>query len=62
MKVKKSQELVVAGYTKGQGRRAAAFGSLVLGINEGGALRWVGNVGTGFTEAEIDASCASSSR
>ena len=54
VKVKASQELVVTGYTKGQGRRAAGFGSLVLGIQEGGALRWVGNVGTGFTEDEIE--------
>ncbi len=48
------QEFVVAGYTRGEGRRAAGFGALVLAVNEGGALRWVGNVGTGFTEAEID--------
>src|SRR5262245_27958719 len=48
------QEFVVAGYTRGEGRRAAGFGSLVLAVNEGGVLRWVGNVGTGFTEAEID--------
>jgi bifunctional non-homologous end joining protein LigD len=47
------QELVVAGYTKGQGRRSNGFGALVLGVNEGGVLRWAGNVGTGFDEAEI---------
>ncbi len=47
------QELVVAGWTEGAGRRAADFGALVLGINESGALRWVGNVGTGFDDAEI---------
>jgi bifunctional non-homologous end joining protein LigD len=54
VKVRNRQELVVAGYTKGQGRRAAGFGSLVLGVYEEGELRWVGNVGTGFTEAEIE--------
>jgi bifunctional non-homologous end joining protein LigD len=54
VKVKGRQELVVAGWTKGQGRRAGGFGSLVLGVNDGGELRWAGNVGTGFTEAEID--------
>jgi bifunctional non-homologous end joining protein LigD len=47
------QELVVAGYTKGQGRRSGRFGSLVLAVNEGGELRWAGNVGTGFDDAEI---------
>jgi len=56
LKVKTSgrQEFVVAGYTRGEGRRAAGFGALVLAVNEGGSLRWVGNVGTGFTEAEIE--------
>jgi bifunctional non-homologous end joining protein LigD len=48
------QEFVIAGYTKGQGRRAGRFGSLVLGVREGDELRYVGNVGTGFTEAEIE--------
>ena len=47
------QEFVVAGYTKGQGRRANGFGSLVLAVHEEGGLRWVGNVGTGFDDAEI---------
>jgi bifunctional non-homologous end joining protein LigD len=48
------QEFVVAGYTKGQGRRAGRFGSLVLAVRRGDELEWVGNVGTGFTEDEID--------
>jgi bifunctional non-homologous end joining protein LigD len=46
------QEFIVAGYTRGEGRRAG-FGSLVLAVNEAGRLRWVGNVGTGFTDDEI---------
>ncbi|HXG76710.1 MAG TPA: DNA ligase D [Gaiellaceae bacterium] len=54
VKVRARQEVVIAGYTKGQGRRAAGFGSLVVGVHEAGALRWAGNVGTGFTEAEIE--------
>ena len=48
------QEFVVAGYTKGQGRRAGRFGSLVLAVSRDGELEWVGNCGTGFTEDEID--------
>jgi bifunctional non-homologous end joining protein LigD len=48
------QEFVVAGYTKGQGRREGSFGALVLGAYEGGDLGWVGNVGTGFDDAEIE--------
>ena len=53
VKTQGRQELIVVGYTKGQGRRAGAFGSLVLAVNEGGGLRWAGNVGTGFDDAEI---------
>ncbi len=47
------QEFVIVGYTKGQGRRAAAFGALVLAVRDADGLRWVGNVGTGFDDAEI---------
>ncbi len=47
------QEFVVVGYTRGGGRRAGTFGSLVLAVNDGDELRWVGNVGTGFGDAEI---------
>jgi bifunctional non-homologous end joining protein LigD len=54
VKVRAGQEVVVVGYTKGQGRRAGGFGALVVAVQEAGGLRWVGNVGTGFTDAEID--------
>jgi bifunctional non-homologous end joining protein LigD len=54
VKVRGRQEVVVAGYTKGQGRRSRGFGALVLGVHEAGGLRWIGNVGTGFTDAEIE--------
>jgi bifunctional non-homologous end joining protein LigD len=47
------QEFVIAGYTRGEGHRSAAFGSLVLAFNDGGALRYAGNVGTGFDDREI---------
>jgi bifunctional non-homologous end joining protein LigD len=53
VKVRPEQEFVVAGYTKGQGRRAR-LGSLVLAVAEDGEFRWVGNVGTGFTEKTLD--------
>jgi len=48
------QEFLIAGYTKGQGRRSGSFGSLVLAVREGPELRYVGNCGTGFGEREID--------
>jgi bifunctional non-homologous end joining protein LigD len=48
------QEFIIAGYTKGQGRRAGTLGSLVLAVQRGPDLEWVGNVGTGFTGEEIE--------
>jgi bifunctional non-homologous end joining protein LigD len=54
VKTQGRQEFIIAGWTKGQGRRADGFGSLVLAVKEGGELRWVGNVGTGFDDREID--------
>jgi bifunctional non-homologous end joining protein LigD len=48
------QEFLICGWTKGKGRRARLFGSLVLGVRRGGELLWVGNVGTGFTEPEME--------
>jgi bifunctional non-homologous end joining protein LigD len=53
IKVQREQEFVIAGYTRGAGRRAGTFGSLVLGVYDDGELRYVGNVGTGFDDAEI---------
>jgi bifunctional non-homologous end joining protein LigD len=48
------QEFVIAGYTRGQGRRSGRFGSLILGYWQSDELVYAGNVGTGFTDAEID--------
>jgi bifunctional non-homologous end joining protein LigD len=48
------QEFVIAGYTRGKGRRENAFGSLVLAVYGENGLEYVGNVGTGFDEAEIE--------
>ncbi len=57
------EEFVIAGYTRGKGRRENSFGSLVLArYGDDGELEYVGNVGTGFDEKEIDsrttATCA----
>jgi bifunctional non-homologous end joining protein LigD len=48
------QEFVIAGYTRGKGRREWSFGSLVLGVYNQEGLEWVGNVGTGFDDEEIE--------
>ena len=54
LKLRQTQEVVIAGYTRGQGRRGAGFGALVVGVHDAGVLRWAGNVGTGFSDREID--------
>ena len=53
LKLRQTQEVAIAGYTRGQGRRAA-FGALVMGVHDAGVLRWAGNVGTGFSDREIE--------
>ncbi|HET7120897.1 MAG TPA: non-homologous end-joining DNA ligase [Solirubrobacterales bacterium] len=51
------QELVIGGWTPGEGRRAKRLGALLLGYYEhpGGepVLRYGGKVGTGFTDADL---------
>ena len=54
VKTQQRQELVIAGYTRGRGRRDNAFGSLVLAVERGDELVWAGNCGTGFDDAELD--------
>jgi bifunctional non-homologous end joining protein LigD len=48
------QEFIIAGYTRGQGRRSGRLGSLILAVKRGDELSYVGNCGTGFTDEEID--------
>ena len=48
------QEFIIAGYTRGKGRRSGTLGSLILAVSRGKGLEYVGNCGTGFTEKEID--------
>jgi bifunctional non-homologous end joining protein LigD len=49
------QEFVVGGWLPGKGRRQATIGALLLGVHEpGGELRFVGRVGTGFSDAELE--------
>jgi len=48
------QEFLIAGYTKGKGRRSSSLGALVLAYRRGDELVWAGNCGTGFTEEEIE--------
>jgi bifunctional non-homologous end joining protein LigD len=45
----RTQEVVIGGWTDGQGERRDSLGALLLGIPDDGGLRYVGKVGTGFT-------------
>ena len=44
----KRQEFVIGGFTDPEGSRAG-LGALLVGVNDGGQLRFAGKVGTGFT-------------
>ncbi|HVZ42368.1 MAG TPA: DNA ligase D [Ramlibacter sp.] len=46
------QEFVIGGFTDPKGARTG-IGSLLLGVHEGGKLRYAGNVGTGFDEKTL---------
>lgn len=46
----RTQEVVIGGWRTGAGRREGLVGSLLLGVPEGAGLRYVGQVGTGFTQ------------
>lgn len=48
-----TQEVVVGGWRDGKGARADTVGSLLLGIPDGDVLRYVGRVGTGFSDSEL---------
>ena len=53
IKIRHAQEFVVCGWIPGTGRRGDTVGSLVLGCHRDGVLTWVGNVGTGLTDADL---------
>ena len=53
MKKVRTVECVIVGYTKGTGNRADRFGALLLGLYDGVELKFVGKVGTGFTERAL---------
>ncbi|QKT08840.1 ATP-dependent DNA ligase [Gordonia sp. X0973] len=46
-------EVVVGGWRPGRGSRENTIGSLLVGLPEATGLRYVGRVGTGFTEAAL---------
>lgn len=54
IKITQTQEVVIAGWRAGQGRRDGGIGSLLLGIPADDGLRYVGRVGSGFNARQLD--------
>ena len=54
MKLHPHQEVVIAGWRPGQGRRDGGIGSLLMGIPTPDGLRYVGKVGSGFDDRKLD--------
>jgi bifunctional non-homologous end joining protein LigD len=48
IKIIKAQEVVIGGWTDGEGERSGSLGALLLGTYRDGRLLYVGKVGTGF--------------
>jgi bifunctional non-homologous end joining protein LigD len=47
------QDVVIGGFTPGEGGRSGTLGALVCGVYDDGKLTYVGKVGTGFTEKTL---------
>ncbi|MPZ80760.1 MAG: DNA ligase D [Actinophytocola sp.] len=48
-------EVLIGGWRPGEGRRSGMIGSLMLGVPTDAGLRYVGQVGTGFTDKALEA-------
>jgi len=51
LKAIKTADVVVVGFTPGEGWRSGYFGALAIGAYRGGKLEFMGKVGTGFNES-----------
>jgi bifunctional non-homologous end joining protein LigD len=47
-------DVVIGGFTTGDGNRASTFGSLLVGRYDGDRLAFAGGVGTGFDQATLE--------
>jgi DNA ligase D-like protein (predicted ligase) len=56
LKIKKTKscDCVIFGYTKGEKSRGETFGALILGLYDGDTPIYVGKVGTGFSEENLE--------
>ncbi len=49
----RSVRALIVGFTEGEGGRSGGFGALVLGLPDGESMRWIGSVGSGFSESAV---------
>ena len=54
IKLHRAQEVVIGGWRPGQGRRGGGVGSLLMGIPTEAGLHYVGRVGSGFNDRQLD--------
>ncbi len=54
IKHRRRVDVVIGGFTSGDGNRANTFGALLVGRWDGDSLVFAGGVGTGFTQASLD--------
>lgn len=56
LKIKTVMEIdvVIGGWSPGEGARSSTFGSLIVGAYDGDGLRFVGSVGTGFDQGALE--------
>ena len=47
-------DMVVGGYIPGKGNREPFFGGLLVGVYDKGNLVYIGRVGSGFSEKELE--------
>lgn len=50
----RTQEVVIGGWRTGQGNRSLGIGALLMGIPGEAGLSYVGRVGTGFTDRDLE--------
>lgn len=54
IKHRRRVDVVIGGFTTGDGNRSNTFGSLLVGRRDGDRLAFAGGVGTGFTQTTLD--------
>jgi bifunctional non-homologous end joining protein LigD len=54
VKNRRRVEVVIGGFSRGEGNRTGTFGSLLVGRFEGDVLRFAGGVGTGFNQKRLE--------